>query len=87
MKSALKRAWDLSGWMIGGYTIWKQLQSLSSAKDEFYQELSPELQSKYDSVFGHPMLTTAVPVTQMPAVKVVTPAKQISQVTQIKTGS
>ena len=54
----LKRTWNGISWALGGYVIYKRLQELSAAKDDIYQELSPELQAKWRDVFGSP-----VPVT------------------------
>lgn len=78
----LKRAWDASGWIIGGYTVWKQLQSLSSAKDDLYNELSPSQQAQYDSIFGKPSASKGIQSPVVPQV-VVHPNTQIDVPTQL----
>jgi hypothetical protein len=65
----LKRAWDLSGWILGGYTVYKQLQGLREAKNDFYQSLSSSQKSEWDKIFGAPgtvqIVTPFIPPVQI----------------------
>lgn len=80
--SVLKRAWDLSGWIIGGYTLYKQLQSISAAKDDFYGTLSAGQQAQWDSIFGKPSVVQNISSLSLPPVKMpqaaVTPADHLT---------
>jgi hypothetical protein len=82
----LKRAWDLSGWIVGGYTIWRQLKAMSEAKNEFYMSLSPEQQAQWEYIFGKPQI--APQMQNLPPVQVVAQgATQPSQIEQVVAGT
>lgn len=68
----LKRLWDYSGWIIGGYTIYKQLQTAQSAKEDLYAALTPDEQAKWRAVFGDPTAAANVKNLQLPGVPVPT---------------
>lgn len=64
----LRKAWDYSGWVIGAYTIYKQLQSMQQAKTDLYNTLSPAEQAEWNSVFGNPLAAIGVTSPAMPPV-------------------
>lgn len=83
----LKRVWDYSGWIIGGYTLYKQLQSMSAAKNDLYAALSDDQKKEWNAIFGDPTIqpqVTAQPmptVTMPPAAAVAASTQQIQAVT------
>ena len=68
MKSGiLKKVWDWSGYILGGYAIYKQLNTANQAKDDLYQNLSPEQRKTWDGIFGKPVpVTNPFPSTPKP---------------------
>lgn len=56
-------------YVAGGYAVFNQLKSLKQAKDDLYEELTPEQKLQWNKIFGSPG-GARVPVPQ------ITPAYQ-----------
>lgn len=67
--SMFKRAWDAAGWLIGGYTVYRQLKTMDEAKDELYTNLSPEQRAEWDRIFGKPNAAPASTAPQIDQIK------------------
>lgn len=82
-----KTAWDNVGWIVGIYTVYKQLQSINEMKNDVYAQLSPSEQSQWDRIFGKPGgLQNPFPTAPVVTTGVVT-SKTASPITQIKAGT
>lgn len=67
------------------YILYKQLESVSKAKDALYYDLSPEQRALYEQVFGKPGEKPTFPIPGFPMTPVSRP-DQPSQINQVRTG-
>lgn len=77
------RAWKSVSWLATGYVVYKKLEALSQAKDEFYTELPDNLKPQWDAIFGKPGPVSVV----TPKVNPVTPiVRNTSDIDKIEAG-
>lgn len=55
--SGFKSAWNTLTWAAGIYAVYNHLRNLNKAKDELFEELSPDQQALWIKVFGNPHST------------------------------
>lgn len=63
------RLWNLVSVGATGYMIYQHWQQQAAVKSIIYNELTPDLQAKWDSIFGKPDVAAPTSPT-MPQVKV-----------------
>lgn len=73
----LKRLWFTFSWGITIFSVYKKLKEAGEMQEDFYSELSPDLQAEWDYLFGKP------DKVQNPVIPPLTTSKQIQS---IKTG-
>jgi hypothetical protein len=54
MKKLFASAWKYSGWLVAGYTIYSQVKTMNTMKDELYSNLTPEEKAIWDRVTRAP---------------------------------
>ena len=72
-----KRTWTALSWLAGGYAAYNQLKTLNQAKNELYDQLSPEQQAEWVKVFGHPG-EIKINTPTLPPVKMVSDLEKIA---------
>ena len=69
---SFKSLWSTFTFATSAYIVYKQFQAAREAKDELYENLSPEMQLQWDEVFGKPVGSTVVnESTDIPAQAIV----------------
>jgi hypothetical protein len=66
--STLRRIWDLSGWVIGGVTLYSKLKSLKQDSLDIFNDLTPAQQAQWIKSFGDPRPQAAVVSPSLPSI-------------------
>lgn len=74
----LKKIWTVLSGVATVLVIKRQLETLNSAREEFYDSLPEEYKQKYVRIFGNPEAN--IPVPPAPTYK------PVSDLNQVKTG-
>lgn len=85
-KNLGKKIWEYSGWFVAAYTVYQHVKTLAAAKDEFYLNMEPSQQARWDAIFGKPKVA-ALP-SPMLAPPLATVAKKVPPtLTQVVSGT
>lgn len=66
IRQSVVKTWEIIGAVVGLYTVYQKLKTLGEAKQELYQQLSPELKAQWEKVFGRPSTQVVVQVPVQP---------------------
>jgi hypothetical protein len=87
IKFGAQKLWQALTWVAGGYAVYQHLKTLNHAKDDLFNELTPEQQATWIKVFGRPG-AQSVPIQPAPLLQTqVNLPKPGGTIDQLKAGT